>query len=61
MPHRHSERSEARLLRAFVYSTKIQWLDPVYPIAYCTIVIAVLCVWQTLTLNKADLSGALKE
>ena len=49
------------LLRAFVYSTKIQWLDPVYPIAYCTLVIAVLCIWQALNLTKSDLSEALKK
>ena len=49
------------LLRTFVYATRIQWLDPVYPLAYCTLVITVLCIWQALSLNKSDLSGALKE
>ena len=49
------------LLRAFVYSTQVNWLDPMYPLAYCGMVIAVLCTWQALTLNRADLSGALKE
>lgn len=49
------------LLRAFVYSTELNWLDPIYPLAYCGVVITVLCSWQALTLNRADLSGALKE
>ena len=49
------------LLRAFVYSTKLSWLDPVYPLVYCAVVISTLCTWQALNLNRSDLSGALKE
>lgn len=49
------------LLRAFVYSTELNWLDPVYPLIYCGVVIGSLCAWQALNLNRSDLSAALKE
>lgn len=49
------------LLRVFVYSTKLQWLDPVYPLSYCAMVILILCTWQAFNLNKSDLSNALKD
>ncbi len=48
------------LLRTFVYATKFQWLDPVYPIAYCALVITSLCGFQAFSLNRADLTSALK-
>jgi putative ABC transport system permease protein len=49
------------LLRAFVYSTQLNWIDPIYPLIYCVFVIVVLCSWKASTLNRSDLSGALKE
>ncbi len=49
------------LLRTFAYSTKLNWLDPAYPLGYCIIVIIVLCTWQAFTLNRSDLTSALKE
>lgn len=49
------------LLRMFVYSTKLSWLDPVYPLLYCAAVIMALSIWQALTLNRSNLSSALKE
>ena len=48
------------LLRNFVYSTHFTWLDPMFPIAYCGLVITILCGFQALSLNRADLSSALK-
>jgi putative ABC transport system permease protein len=47
-------------LRTFVYSTKLNWLDPLLPIGYCGIVITLLCTLQAVNLNRNDLSGALK-
>jgi putative ABC transport system permease protein len=48
------------LLRTFVYATKLSWLDPVYPIAYCAFIITTLCGFQALSLNRSDLTTALK-
>jgi putative ABC transport system permease protein len=48
------------LLRNFVYTTHFHWLDPVIPIGYCAIVITVLCGIQALSLNRSDLTSALK-
>jgi putative ABC transport system permease protein len=48
------------LLRNFVYSTHFTLLDPVLPIVYCGLVITMLCGFQALSLNRADLSSALK-
>lgn len=48
------------LLRNFVYSTHFTWLDPVVPLAYCGIVIVILCGFQASGLNRRDLSSALK-
>lgn len=50
----------SELLRSFVYSTPFHWLDPLLPLSYCGIVIALLCCFQALSLNRADLSTALK-
>jgi putative ABC transport system permease protein len=47
-------------LRNFVYSTKLNWLDPLLPIGYCGMVITLLCTLQAVNLNRNDLSGALK-
>jgi putative ABC transport system permease protein len=48
------------LLRSFVYSTHFNWLDPIVPIAYCLIVIGLLCFFQVVSLNREDLSGSLR-
>lgn len=47
-------------LRNFVYRTPFEWTDPVYPLSYCAIVILALCGFQAFSLNRADLTGALK-
>lgn len=47
-------------LRNFVYRTPFEWTDPVYPLSYCVIVILALCGFQAFSLNRADLTGALK-
>ncbi len=47
-------------LRNFVYVTPFEWTDPVYPLSYCAIVILVLCGFQAFSLNRTDLTGALK-
>ncbi len=49
------------LLRNFAYATTLHWTDPLYPLVYCITVITGLCIVQTFTLNRADLSGVLKE
>jgi putative ABC transport system permease protein len=51
----------SELLRSFVYATDFIWTDPVIPLAYCLIVIILLCVFQTLSLSRKDLSQALKK
>ncbi|MGC1242775.1 MAG: ABC transporter permease [Chryseosolibacter sp.] len=48
------------LLRTFTYATKLNWLDPVYPIVYCALIITALCGFQALRLNRSDLTSALK-
>lgn len=48
------------LLRNFVYVTHFHWLDPVIPIGYCAVVITLLCGIQALSLNRSDLTSALK-
>jgi ABC-type antimicrobial peptide transport system permease subunit len=40
------------LLRTFVFATKFSWLDLVYPIAYCVLVILTICGFQALSLNN---------
>jgi ABC-type antimicrobial peptide transport system permease subunit len=49
------------LLRTFVYSTHFSWTDPLYPLLYCMIVISAICGFQALSLNRADLTSALKD
>ncbi len=48
------------ILRNFAYATEFSWLDPLVPLAYCIVVITLLCGFQTLSLNREDLSSALK-
>ena len=47
-------------LRNFVYATDFIWTDPIIPMAYCAATIILLCVFQTLSLNRKNLSDALK-
>jgi putative ABC transport system permease protein len=47
-------------LRNFVYATSFEWMDSIYPLSYCLVVIIVLCGFQAFSLNRADLTGALK-
>lgn len=51
----------SEILRNFVYATDFTWMDPIIPMAYCAIAIILLCVFQTLSLNRKDLSNALKK
>jgi putative ABC transport system permease protein len=48
------------LLRNFVYATHFNWMDPVFPLAYCASVIIILCGFQALSLNRTDLTSSLK-
>jgi putative ABC transport system permease protein len=48
------------LLKTFVYATKFSWLDPVYPVGYCLVVIVGLCAYQAFSLNRSDFTSALK-
>ncbi len=48
------------LLRTFVYATKFSWVDPLYPLVYCLVVIMGLCAYQAFRLNRSDLSRHLK-
>ncbi|HEY0654340.1 MAG TPA: FtsX-like permease family protein [Chryseosolibacter sp.] len=48
------------LLRTFIYSTKFSWLDPIYPIAYCIVVITAICIVQAWNLKRTNSIIALK-
>ncbi|MEJ0032768.1 MAG: FtsX-like permease family protein [Bacteroidota bacterium] len=48
------------LLRTFVYATTFSWLDPLYPVIYCLVVIIGLCAFQALRLNRSDFVSTLK-
>jgi putative ABC transport system permease protein len=48
------------MLRSFTYSTQFNWFDPLVPFAYCLVIITLLCGFQTLSLNREDLTSALK-
>ena len=48
------------LLRTFVYATEFSWADPIYPVAYCLVVIIGLCAYQAHKLNRRDLAAVLK-
>jgi putative ABC transport system permease protein len=48
------------LLKRFAYATKFSWVDPVYPIGYCLVVIVGLCAYQAFSLNRSDFASALK-
>lgn len=49
-----------RLLRTFIYSTHLLLLDFLFPLGYILAVIVLLCAFQVITLNRAQLSNALK-
>jgi ABC-type antimicrobial peptide transport system permease subunit len=49
------------LLRTFVYATPFNWLDPLIPLVYCVTTIILLCIFQSLSLNRDDLTLALKK
>lgn len=49
------------LLRNFVYATHLQWMDPLFPVAYCVLIVFILCGFQALNLRRKDLTSALKE
>lgn len=48
------------LLRSFVYHTHFIWFDPMIPLAYCGLVITILCGLQAMSLDRSDLTSALK-
>lgn len=48
------------LLRTFVYATTFSWLDPLYPVIYCLVVIIGLCTFQASRLNRSDFVETLK-
>ncbi|SHG79229.1 ABC-type antimicrobial peptide transport system, permease component [Chryseolinea serpens] len=48
------------LLRTFVYATIFSWLDLLYPMLYCLVVIVGLCVFQAFRLNRSDFISTLK-
>jgi putative ABC transport system permease protein len=49
------------LLRNFVYATRLEWFDPLFPLAYCVFTVFILCGFQALSLRRADLTSALKD
>ena len=48
------------LLRSFVYHTHFIWFDPMIPLAYCGLVITILCGLQAMSLDRSDLTSSLK-
>lgn len=48
------------LLRTFVYSTHLSWLDPVYPLVYCVCAIVAICAFQAWNLKRTSFIEALK-
>jgi putative ABC transport system permease protein len=48
------------ILRTFVYTTNITWLDAFIPVVYSSTVIILLCGFQALRLSRDALSEALK-
>lgn len=48
------------LLRTFIYRTEFSWLDPIYPIAYCVVVITAICILQAWNLKRTNSITALK-
>lgn len=49
------------LLRTFVFSTRMTIIDFLTPVLYVCSVVFLLCGYQALTLNHADLSSSLKD
>lgn len=47
-------------LRNFVYVTRFSWMDPLLPVAWCTLVIVVVCGARALAIRNADLARAIK-
>jgi putative ABC transport system permease protein len=47
-------------LRNFVYVTHFTWIDPIIPVAYCILVIFILCGARAFTIKDADLARAVK-
>jgi hypothetical protein len=48
------------LLKTFVYATKLSWVDLLYPLVYCVVVIIGLCGFQSFRLNRSDFVSTLK-
>ena len=48
------------VLRTFIYSTRLSWLDPVYPVAYCLLVMISICGFQAINLKRMNTVNALK-
>jgi putative ABC transport system permease protein len=48
------------LFKTFVYATKFSWVDLLYPLVYCLVVIIGLCAYQALRLNRVDFVSTLK-
>jgi hypothetical protein len=48
------------LLRTFVYATEFSWMDPLYPVVYCFVVIIGLCTYQAFRLYRNDFASTLK-
>jgi putative ABC transport system permease protein len=48
------------LLRTFTYATHLTWLDPVFPMAYCIMVIISVCGFQAWNLKRTNSITVLK-
>lgn len=48
-------------LRNFVYVTHFTWMDPVLPLAYCIVVVIVVCGARAFTIRNSDLASAIKQ
>src|SRR5688572_31919088 len=48
------------LLRTFVYAPKFTWMDPLYPLVYCLVVIIGLCAFQAFRVTRNDFVDTLK-
>jgi putative ABC transport system permease protein len=48
------------LLRTFVYATRMSWLDPMYAVVYCVVVIVAICTLQAWNLKRMNSTTALK-
>ena len=50
----------SELLRTFIYTTKLSWLDSLYPLAYCIFIIISICAFQAMNLKRMNAVSALK-